>query len=200
MRLKDPGANMGRLEEVLIHVARFLENSKQEDPRLKGYALIGALAVAARGRPRATQDIDILISSDLPYFTESLTRLADQLGGRCEIRKGDPDDPIACLARIYDKAENAFLDFLKVRWKWEEEMIESAQPVALEGKVQIPVLRTEDLVVLKLRAGNPQDLLDAEELIKVVTLKKLDRARLSKMAKRARVDKALAKLLRGIPR
>lgn len=191
---------MGRLEEVLIHVARFLENSKQEDPRLKGYALIGALAVAARGRPRATQDIDILISSDLVYFTESLTRLADQLGGRCEIRKGDPKDPIAYLVRIYDKTGNAFIDFLKVQWRWEEEMIKAAEPVALEGKGQIPVLRTEDLVVLKLRAGNPQDLLDAEELIKVASLERLDRARLSKMAKRARVDRALAKLLQKTAR
>jgi Nucleotidyl transferase AbiEii toxin, Type IV TA system len=187
---------MGSLEEVLIHVAGFLENSKREDPRLKGYALIGALAVSARGKPRATQDIDILLSSDLSYFKESLNQLASQLEGRCEIRKGDPDDPISYLARIYDRQEHAVVDFLKAKWKWEEEMIQAAEPVVYEGKIGIPVVRTEDLLVLKLRAGSPQDLLDAGELFKVVSVENLDKTRLSRMAKRARVDRALARLLR----
>lgn len=187
---------MERLEEVLIHVAQFLENSKQNDPRLKGYALIGALAVSARGKPRATQDIDILISADWSYFTESISRLAEQLGGRSEVRKGDPGDPIGDVARFYDRHGNAVVDFLKARWKWEEEVILAAEPVAYEGKVNIPVARSEDLLVLKLRAGSPQDLLDAVELLKIISPQKLDQARLARMAKQAHVDKALTKILK----
>jgi len=187
---------MESLEEILIHVARFLEDSKRKDPRLKGYALIGALAVSAHGRPRATQDIDILISADQFYFTQSLSQLADQLGGRCEIRKSNPADPIGDTARIYDRHGNAMVDFLKARWKWEEEMILAAERVAYEGKVNIPVAGREDLLVLKLRAGSPQDLVDATELLKVISPRKLDQARLAKMAKRAHVDKALTKLLK----
>lgn len=187
---------MERLEEVLTHVTQFLENTKQQDHRLKGYALIGALAVSARGRPRATQDIDILISADPTFFGDSLARLADKLGGRCEIRKGGQDDPIALLARIYDREEHAVVDFLKTQWKWEEEMIQAAEPVMLENKIKIPVVKAEDLLILKLRAGSPQDFLDAEELVRVVSIENLDKVHLSKMAKRAKVEKTLVRLLK----
>jgi predicted nucleotidyltransferase len=183
------------LESALLRVARFFTQSKQHDPRLKGYALIGALAVSARGKPRATHDIDLLLSADRTYFTDTLPQLAEHLGGHCEQHKGAPGDPIAYLARIYDEQGAPLIDCLQAQWKWEDEMIQAAEPVAL-GDVQIPVLKPEDLVVLKLRAGGPQDVLDAQELIRVVTFEHLDRKRVTNMAKLARVDKKLAQLLR----
>jgi hypothetical protein len=185
------------LEATLLRVAHFFAQSKQHDPHLKGYALIGALAVSARGKPRATHDIDLLLSADLSYFTDALPQLAEQMGGRCELHKGAQGDPIADLARIYDEQGNPVIDCLRAQWKWEDEMIQAAEPISL-GEIQIPVPKPEDLVVLKLRAGGPQDLLDAEELVKVVTLKKLDRQRLTAMAKRANVDKNLSRLLKKL--
>lgn len=77
--------------------------------------------------------------------------------------------------------------------KWEDEAVEAAVLVKL-GKVGIPVIPVEYLIVMKLKAGGPRDILDAEELLQTG---RLDMESLERLAKRLRVDKRLEKVRRG---
>jgi hypothetical protein len=59
---------------------------------------------------------------------------------------------------------------------------------------QIPVSHPEDLILMKLEAGGPQDLLDVQELLSV-SPPQLDVTRLKKSATRLRLGKVLDECL-----
>ena len=167
----------------------------QEDGKLAGYSLIGALAVSAHARPRATQDIDFMVSAEQEFFFKIFPKILEDKGYDLKVFKGHLDDPINGLIRIYDKEDNVELaDIIPVFWKWQDEIVTAAQKIDFSG-VKIPVARLEDLVILKLCAGGPQDIIDAEELLKVAKISKnIDYERMQTLAKRARVSKKLKKL------
>jgi len=168
----------------------------REQGKLKGYSLIGALAVSAHARPRATKDIDFLVSADREFFFKLFPEILKKKGYSLKVYRGEIDDPVNGLIRIYDKADNTELaDIIPVFWNWQDEIVEASEKIKLFG-VSIPVARIEDLIVLKLKAGAPQDILDVEELIKVGKIsKKMDIKRLELLAKRAKVDRKLKSLL-----
>ncbi len=154
------------------------------------------MAVSARARPRATKDIDFLIDADKDFFKSILPKLVSTKGYKFKIFKGDLLDPINGLMRVYDEDGNEFIDFIPVFWNWQRESIANAEEIEIFGGVKIPIARIEDLVVLKLKAGGPQDMLDVEELFKAVKQgESLDKERLINLAKRARVDKKLKRFL-----
>lgn len=190
---------MKHLEKVLSEFVDLLENAKK-DKKISSYALIGALAIAARGRPRATEDIGFLVSAKKRFFTETFPLLAQSLKYSIVVTPGSADDPIRGLVGVYDKnQEDALIDILPVFWKWQDDIVKGAEYLKIPGTRSVPVARTEDLVVLKLKAGGPQDVLDAKELLKVAHLRgNIDRNRLFGLAKRARVDKPLLRLLSKI--
>jgi hypothetical protein len=61
--------------------------------------------------------------------------------------------------------------------------------------MDVPVLHPEDLILLKLEAGGPQDLLDVEGLL-LESPPNFDISRLKEKASRLRLGVALEKLLR----
>ncbi|NOZ69905.1 MAG: hypothetical protein GXP46_11860 [Deferribacteres bacterium] len=77
--------------------------------------------------------------------------------------------------------------------KWEDEAVSSAVPIDFRGVI-IPVISAEYLIVMKLKAGSPRDLLDAQELLQT---EGLDMTRVETLAKRLRVDRRLAKAKRA---
>lgn len=160
--------------------------------KLKGFSLIGALAVSARARPRATRDIDFLVSADREFFFKLLPGLLKHEDYRLKVFKGGFDDPVNGLIRIYDDQTGVEIaDIIPVFWNWQDEIVAGAEKIELLG-LTLPVARLEDLIVLKLKAGGPQDNVDAEELLKAAKLaKKIDLARLNSLAKRAKVLKQL---------
>jgi len=185
---------MKDLEKELKNLSRELSRL-QKKGQLQGYSLIGALAVAAYARPRATQDIDFLVSADENFFYDLFPGILKRKGYELKIFKGTPLDPINGLIRIYDKKSGTELaDIIPVFWKWQDEIVSSANKVKLLG-ISLPVARLEDLIVLKLKAGGPQDLLDVEELLKAAALsKKMNLERLLALAERAKVAKKLQKI------
>jgi hypothetical protein len=131
------------------------------------YALIGGLAVIVRGIVRATKDIDFLL--DLPVQQgPALAQSLNENGLPATFRKGGPDDPIVGAIRVtIPTAEDPIhCDILFPSKLWQAEAVRNAAPVYLEG-IAIPVVITEDLFLLKLFAGGPQDLLDAAQLFKL---------------------------------
>jgi hypothetical protein len=126
------------------------------------HALIGAHAMAARGYPRFTVDIDLL-TSDTRVLTPSLWTPLIEAGASVDPRKGDAEDPLAGVVHIL-LSDGTDVDLVVAKWKWEAAVIERAEPMQVAGTV-IKVPRTSDLILLKLAAGGYADLHDAAALL-----------------------------------
>jgi hypothetical protein len=125
------------------------------------YALIGAHAMAARGYPRFTIDIDLL-TTDARVLDAALWAELEARGARVDRRRGDHDDPLAGVVRIV-LADGTNIDVVVGRWAWERQLIARAEPLTVLG-VTIAVPSTSDLILLKLAAGGHLDLHDAAAL------------------------------------
>lgn len=186
---------MKDLKKGLKEFAELLKKAKERG-ELKGYALIGGFAVSARSRPRATKDVDFLIHAEKEVVFKTLPELISRKGYKFKIYKGDLLDPINGVIRVFDEEGNEFVDLIPIFWNWQKEAVEYAEEIKIFDDVRVPIARIEDLIVLKLKAGGPQDMLDVQELLKAGKIgKELDAERLKVLAKSARVDKKLAKLL-----
>ena len=127
------------------------------------YAVIGAVAVAARGAPRSTLDFD-LFTTDRRVLQPAIWNDLRDSGLDVDVRKGDFDDPLAGVVRIGSKAEQ--IDVIVGRYRWEQRVIERAETAEVEG-LCLPVPQTSDLILLKLAAGGPIDQQDIIRLLAV---------------------------------
>ena len=147
--------------------------SLRDDGRINGFALIGGLAVSAWSQPRATMNVDLLVLADSSNLN-CLVKALCNAGINAELRRGGVDDPVPYLIRA------DFLDIIIATKKYEAEAIEKSIAVDIAGKV-IPVASPEYLIILKLKAGGPQD----QELL---APNLVDRALLAELAARYRVE------------
>lgn len=166
------------------------------------FALIGGLAVSAWGIVRATQDIDILADSDpSPIQNRPLrTRLKqfwEAQGSTVEWRAGTADDPIALLLRLgLPRPVKLTADILWAQKPWQQEALKRTCSVKV-ALTTVPLLHPEDLILMKLEAGGPQDLLDVEGILSTPP-PELDRARLTQAAIRLRLKTLLEKCVRRV--
>lgn len=165
------------------------------------FALIGGLAVSAWGAVRATEDIDLLAdSSPSPLKNRRLQadvqQCLEKRGCIAEWRAGDPDDPIPLLLRVGLPGPLRPLgaDILWAHRRWQREALARRITVKL-SRLQVFVLRPEDLILMKLEAGGPQDLLDVERLLSNLP-PELNVPRLKRKASQLRLDALLDKCLR----
>lgn len=124
------------------------------------YALIGGIALAHRGHPRYTLDTDLFTTESRVLRDEMWTTLADV---KIDIRRGDSDDPLKGVVRLGDGEQ---VDVVVGKWNWEHRVIQRSEPMNVEGVV-VPVPTRADLILLKLAAGGPKDLIDARELLRL---------------------------------
>lgn len=124
---------------------------------ISGFMLIGGLAVSTWSTPRATRDIDLLVLVDTDKLQQIVTAFCDA-GLHAELRRGDYNDPVPYLIRA------DAVDILVAPRAYEAEAIRQSINVAVAGKT-VPVASPEFLIVLKLKAGGPQGLLDVQELL-----------------------------------
>ena len=129
------------------------------------YALIGGRAMAARGYPRFTVDVDLLTVDRAVLNAEAWTVLEGQ-GARVERRRGDDEDPLAGVVHIL-LADGTDVDVVIARWAWAAALIARAEPLTVVEGVAIPVPRTSDLILLKLAAGGFVDVADAAALLEI---------------------------------
>jgi hypothetical protein len=131
--------------------------------RLGGrYALIGAHAMAARGYPRFTVDVDLLTADARVLETATWTALLTA-GAQLDARRGDADDPLGGVAHLL-LPDGTDVDIVLAKWKWEADVIERADEMTISGK-PIRVPRLSDLILLKLAAGGYLDVRDAAALL-----------------------------------
>ena len=141
-----------QIEGAFRRVVAFLE---EEGYR---YAIIGGVAVAQWGFPRATNDVDIKV----------LVPNTDYAGVRAALLKRFPE-----RARV-DVPENPFIvavtvdkvivDFLLTLPGYEEQIIERAERRDFGG-ISAWLCSVEDLIIQKVVAGREKDWLDLEALL-----------------------------------
>lgn len=127
------------------------------------YALIGGHALAARGYPRFTVDIDLLTTDRRVLEPQVWAALID-LGAVVDARRGDDDDPLAGVVHVLLR-DGTDVDVIVGRWAWERQVIERATPLTVAPGVEIPVPTASDLILLKLAAGGFGDLQDVAALL-----------------------------------
>lgn len=126
------------------------------------YLVVGGYAVSFHAQPRATRDLDLLISADaenaravyaaLAAFGAPLQGLTaeDLIEPGSFFRMGRPPVMVDILPRI------SGVDF--------EEAWQRRVDVAIDDTLNVPFISREDLIAAKLAAGRPQDLADAVAL------------------------------------
>jgi predicted nucleotidyltransferase len=125
------------------------------------YALIGALASGYHGRPRHTQDVDILLA--VPQL--ALPPLLD------ELRDKGFDLDVETTIRAWNQGHMAVLHFRGVQIDWLkpvlpvfQHVVDRAEEQVLYG-TRIRIAAPEGLIVLKLLAFRPQDQIDIQNLL-----------------------------------
>ena len=129
------------------------------------YALVGGLAVAVWGAPRATQDIDLLVRAD------ALPAALEVARGQGFATRGLPmrfaDGMEVHRVSKTDAGEMLLLDLILVNANLEPAW-RTRLRLATEGGV-LWVISRDGLIQMKVAAGRPQDLAD------VARLRELDR-------------------------
>ncbi|MBI4603390.1 MAG: nucleotidyltransferase [Planctomycetes bacterium] len=125
------------------------------------YAVIGGLAVALHGLPRATRDIDILWDSPRIALPGLLERFREQ-GFTFEL-----DAVLRELARDHISAVRrgaVRVDLLDAAIPFFKRVVGRARVQEIRGR-QVRVATPEDLIAMKLIAGRETDLQDARGIL-----------------------------------
>jgi len=135
------------LRRIAAHLAEILGPDR--------CVLVGALAVAVHGYPRATDDVDLLTSLDL----REAQKLLSSRGIETVMKRGDVlEGDFSCLQGTLEGVRFDILPEL-VALQWDHALSLSLGGTALR------IVDLDGLLRLKLRAGGPQDLMDVAHLI-----------------------------------
>ena len=140
---------MTLLERVSAHLTRHAIE----------HALIGAAAMAVHGVSRSTLDQDLLVLDRRVLEDDLWQPLIDEAD--VDIRRGDPDDPLAGVVRLSRK-DDRIVDVVVGRHRWETDILSRAVHM---GVSPLRVAQRPDLILLKLYAGGSQDRWDIEQLL-----------------------------------
>jgi hypothetical protein len=147
---------MTPLEAALAEVSSLLDSLQVP------YMLIGGLAVAAWGEPRATLDIDVSVWIEQAQLEATLARI-------CERLHPLPADPLAFVrqTRVLPvvTSQQVRADLVFGSLPHERETIERAQARQIAGRT-IMTASVEDLVLMKLISEREKDLEDARRLLR----------------------------------
>lgn len=157
------------------------------------YMIIGGLAVALWATPRATVDLDFIISlqeEDFPKFKAALeaTKLDFISIHLFKLKK----IKIIRFSLCKQSHELIVVDLLLADNEFLKNAIQRRQSFPLL-KERIYVVTPEDLILLKLMSLRPQDIVDIQNVI--LHQKKLDKLYLMSSAKKLKVVSELRKFL-----
>jgi hypothetical protein len=155
------------------------------------YALIGAWALTAWGRTRATADVDFLVLID----AGNLSRLGDRL-----VRAGMTLDetwmkwnPLLRGSQIRFQFEGAAIDLLRPRDAHDYELFKRRRKRRMDGRYYW-LVSPEDFILQKLKVGRPRDFEDALSVLDRCG-EKLNRRYLKRWANRLGVAAELRYIL-----
>jgi hypothetical protein len=149
--------NDNPLFQHLKEMCLFLDNAGIE------YMLVGGLAVGIWGEPRATVDIDFMVSFTLNDFADLSQRINDSNAFVFIHDKPMTFERISLLRATLKSNLDIFVDFLFADDDFQKEALHRRQSIKVaDFTVNIPT--PEDLILLKLISGREQDRLDAKKV------------------------------------
>ena len=129
------------------------------------YCLIGAVALGAHGRPRATQDLDLLILADRigcePYLG-SLRARGFELASSWQ--DANPMARDVVLRVQHPSVQDFPLDLIFATSALHHAVLNRRRVESLGG-IEVSVSSPEDLILLKLAAGRPRDFDDVASIV-----------------------------------
>lgn len=144
--------------QSLKELCRFLDDASI------AYTLVGGLAVGIWAAPRATVDIDFLVSFKQEDFALLVKRL--QASGKFIFIHDKPMNfkKVSLLRATLKSTPDISVDFLFADDDFKRQALMRSSSVMVSGfPVNIPT--PEDVILLKLLSGRPQDKLDAENIL-----------------------------------
>lgn len=143
-------------EKALVMIARTL------DAHRIPYMVIGGMANALWGVPRATLDIDVTVWVE-PGSTSEIIR---QMGKAFRIRTGRPESFVEKTRVLpMETTEGVAIDMIFGMLSFEEEAIRRAVTNMVAGQ-PIRFCTAEDLVIMKIISQRPKDLDDVRAILK----------------------------------
>ena len=155
------------------------------------YVLIGAWALAAWGRPRATADLDFLVLVN----EEDLERLSTRIVGAGM----EPDEtwqewnPMLRGFQCRFQSQGITIDVMRPRDPHDRQVFQRKRKKRMDGRYYW-VVSPEDFILQKLKVGRPRDFEDAMSVMELRG-KELDHAYLEQWARKLRVREELNYLL-----
>jgi Nucleotidyl transferase of unknown function (DUF2204) len=126
------------------------------------YAIVGGIANAVWGEPRATIDVDVTVS--VPE--EDLSRTIPTIGARFRPAVSDPVLFVRQTRVLpLDTPDGVRIDVIFAVLPFELEAIQRAARVAIAGRT-VHVVTAEDLVLMKIISERPRDVADAEAIVR----------------------------------
>ncbi len=163
---------MTRIEKALIRVDKDLSELKVQ------WALVGGFALAARGVPRATFDLDIAVAVENDSEAENLIRsLRERSYSIKESIEQEAAGRLATVRLIAPDDLGIGVDLLFASSGIETEIVEMAEILEIFEGLKIPVAATGHILIMKILAGRPYDLEDAKRLFAFTTEGDLELAR-----------------------
>jgi len=168
------------LIQSLTELCLFLDNIRVD------YILIGGLAVSIWGEPRATVDIDFLISlktDDFDFLTEKLKQ-----SDRFIFVHDKPMifGKISFLRATLKSNPDISVDVLFADDEFKNEALKRKETVRIDD-FSINIAAPEDLIILKFLSGRGQDRLDAEKILEIQK-EHLDREYMQRWAERLDIE------------
>jgi hypothetical protein len=126
------------------------------------YAVIGGIANAIWGQPRATIDVDVTVSVD----DEDLATAIPAIGARFRPAVSDPV-PFVRQTRVLplDTADGVRIDVIFALLPFELDAIRRARSVSIANRA-VRVVTAEDLILMKIVSERPRDVADAEAIVR----------------------------------
>ncbi len=131
------------------------------------WAIVGAIAVSARGAPRFTNDIDVAVIVSGDSDAEALVTRLLRAGYRVEALLEDRETAALVTVRLWCPAASGtqfLVDLLFHTSGIEAEVVASAERVQLIRGLTVPVARSGHLIAMKLLSMSDERLRDAEDI------------------------------------
>jgi hypothetical protein len=127
------------------------------------FALVGGLAASVRGQPRVTADVDLIIAAEVDQAL-SLAATLPQSPFRPLFNDFEDVVTRAFILPLRHRSTNIKVDIAIGLSGFERQAVARAKKVDVAGCI-LPVAQAEDLLVMKVLAGRPQDEQDIQGLI-----------------------------------
>ena len=128
-------------------------------------AIVGGVAASVLGRPRLTQDIDVLVILDRRYWAAFLATGQD-LGFVPRIDDALDFAESSRVLLVLHQPSGVAIDIVLGALPLEDEIVRGARNVEIAG-IRLPLATPESIVVMKALARRARDIADIEGILEV---------------------------------